>query len=105
MRYDCAMWRFSDAGVELREHEDAPDVGVEAVADRDVDQAGILPPIGTAGFERCWVKGNSRVPRPPPRTRARTSLFTLVFVPDVLAVHHIDYFLADVGGVVGDALE
>jgi hypothetical protein len=25
--------------VELREHEDAPDVGVQAVADRNVDQA------------------------------------------------------------------
>ncbi|MNT29362.1 hypothetical protein D3C71_1733200 [compost metagenome] len=27
-----------------------------------------LPAIGTAGFERCSVKGYKRVPRPPPKT-------------------------------------
>src|SRR5574342_660479 len=64
-----------------------------------------LPPMGTAGFDRCWVSGNSRVPRPPPSTRARTSLFTLVFVPDVLAVDHVDHFFADVRGMVRDPLQ
>ena len=34
-----------------------------------------LPPIGTAGFERCWVSGKRRVPWPPPRMSASTSLF------------------------------
>src|SRR6185295_9229034 len=32
-----------------------------------------LPPIGTAGFDRLSVSGNSRVPRPPPRMIATTS--------------------------------
>ena len=31
-----------------------------------------LPPIGTAGFERNLVRGNRRVPRPPPRTMLTT---------------------------------
>src|SRR5882762_2580157 len=35
-----------------------------------------LPPIGTAGFDRCWVSGKSRLPCPPPRMSASTSLFT-----------------------------
>src|SRR4051812_27165662 len=32
-----------------------------------------LPPMGTAGFDRFRVSGNSRVPRPPPRMIANTS--------------------------------
>src|SRR5574341_760258 len=32
-----------------------------------------LPPIGTAGFERWCVRGNRRVPRPPPRMTAMHS--------------------------------
>src|SRR6266542_2191443 len=32
-----------------------------------------LPPIGTAGLERSMVRGYSRVPRPPPRIRLKTS--------------------------------
>ena len=34
-----------------------------------------LPPIGTAGFERRCVSGNSRVPWPPPRMIARTCVY------------------------------
>src|SRR5450759_2209854 len=30
-----------------------------------------LPAMGTAGLERCWVSGKSRLPRPPPRMTAR----------------------------------
>src|SRR6266480_2942110 len=30
-----------------------------------------LPPKGTAGFDRCTVKGNRRLPAPPPRITAR----------------------------------
>src|SRR5215813_7328036 len=30
-----------------------------------------LPPSGTAGFERNWVRGNRRLPAPPPRMTAR----------------------------------
>src|ERR1051325_3911541 len=30
-----------------------------------------LPPSGTAGFERCCVRGDRRVPAPPPRITAR----------------------------------
>src|SRR6185369_13163619 len=29
-----------------------------------------LPPNGTAGFDRSWVKGNRRLPAPPPRITA-----------------------------------
>src|SRR5919108_109702 len=36
-----------------------------------------LPPIGTAGFERCWVRGKSREPCPPPRMIASTSFMSL----------------------------
>jgi hypothetical protein len=36
-----------------------------------------LPPIGTAGFERVSVNGKRRLPWPPPRMIARTSVFTL----------------------------
>src|SRR5919112_2709145 len=34
-----------------------------------------LPPSGTAGFERCKVSGDSRVPAPPPSMTA--SMFGL----------------------------
>src|SRR5688572_22378350 len=44
-----------------------------------------LPPSGTAGFERSFVNGNSRVPAPPPRITARTFRelrnFRPVFIP------------------------
>src|SRR5438477_2654017 len=33
-----------------------------------------LPAMGTAGFERRYVSGKSRVPRPPPRMMASRSL-------------------------------
>src|SRR5215212_11498162 len=32
-----------------------------------------LPAIGTAGFDRWWVSGKRRCPRPPPRMMASTS--------------------------------
>jgi hypothetical protein len=32
-----------------------------------------LPPKGTAGFARSFVKGNNRVPFPPPNTIDNTS--------------------------------
>src|SRR5262245_56107825 len=32
-----------------------------------------LPPIGTAGLDRECVRGNRRVPRPPPKMIASTS--------------------------------
>ncbi len=35
-----------------------------------------FPPMGTAGFERCAVRGKSRVPRPPPRITASASFIT-----------------------------
>src|SRR6188472_477394 len=39
-----------------------------------------LPPMGTAGLDRCRVSGNSRVPRPPPRMTARTSFICILSV-------------------------
>src|SRR4029453_14388911 len=30
-----------------------------------------LPPIGTAGFDRCCVSGKRRLPAPPPRMTAK----------------------------------
>src|SRR3954454_23262721 len=35
-----------------------------------------LPPMGMAGLLRALVSGYRRVPRPPPRTRLRTSPMT-----------------------------
>src|SRR5947208_13765132 len=40
-----------------------------------------LAPIGTAGFERWWVSGNNRVPRPPPRINVSTSFMDPILVP------------------------
>src|SRR5688500_13511644 len=36
-----------------------------------------LPPMGTAGLERCCVSGNRRDPCPPPRMIASTSFISL----------------------------
>src|SRR5262249_54112102 len=61
---------------------------------------GWLPPIGTAGFDRCTVSGNRREPWPPPRTIARTSLFIAIRnAHDMPASHHRRN-----RGVVSDAL-
>ena len=46
--------------------------GVQAAALIGISMRRYLPPIGTAGFDRECVSGNSRVPRPPPRMIART---------------------------------
>jgi hypothetical protein len=42
-----------------------------------------LPPSGTAGFERVMVKGERRVPAPPPKITARIfGLFgAIIFQP------------------------
>src|SRR5688572_11003582 len=37
-----------------------------------------LPPSGTAGFERCAVSGNKRVPAPPPRITASMLRFRAI---------------------------
>ena len=42
-------------GVELGEHSDVEDAGVDAVADGDIDQAVLA--MGTAGLERILVSG------------------------------------------------
>ena len=38
-----------------------------------------FPPIGTAGFDREWVSGKRRVPRPPPRMIASTSFMETAY--------------------------
>ena len=59
--------------VELRQHEDAPDLGVQAAADRDVDQ-----PVPAAdrhgGLRPVAVSGKRRAPCPPPRMMASVSV-------------------------------
>src|SRR6185503_3202029 len=41
-----------------------------------------FPPSGTAGLERCWVRGKSRVPAPPPRiTASRLCFAGICFQP------------------------
>ena len=63
--------------IELRQHEDPPvSACMQLLMGMSIRR--YLPPIGTAGFERCWVSGKSRVPRPPPRISASTSLFTAI---------------------------
>src|SRR5918912_4020276 len=45
-----------------------------------------LPPSGTAGFERASVKGDRRVPAPPPRITARMfGLFGAIRFPNLSA--------------------
>jgi hypothetical protein len=61
--------------IELRQHEDPADVGVQAVADRDVDQ----PVLAGDRHGRLRAELRQRkeaVPCPPPRMIASTSLFT-----------------------------
>src|SRR6185295_14011766 len=75
MRYDCAMCRFSDAelncvSTKMRRMSACRQLLIGISISR------YLPPIGTAGFERCCVNGNRREPWPPPRMSASTSLFT-----------------------------
>src|SRR5262245_44784787 len=112
MRYACAMCGLSDAELNcVRTKIRRMSACRQLLTGMSISR--YLPPIGTAGFERCCVSGNSRVPRPPPRTMARTSLITgrlfyggqLVFVPNILAVHHVDHFLADVRRMVRDTLD
>lgn len=55
------------SGVELREHEDAPDPAVETVADGNVDET-VLASERHGGLGA--VRGKSRAPVPPPRIRA-----------------------------------
>src|SRR5687768_11982236 len=50
-----------------------------------------LPPIGTAGFERVAVRGNSRVPCPPPRMIASVSLDMRGITPQPFVVPGPDY--------------
>ena len=38
-----------------------------------------LPASGTAGFDRIEVRGESRVPRPPPKTIATTFFMMVVY--------------------------
>ena len=66
-RLDVAMQRHA---VELGQHVDRPQSRVQAIADRNIDKA-IFSPKGTAGLERSLVRGNNRVPAPPPMTIAR----------------------------------
>ena len=41
-----------------------------------------LPANGTAGFDRFWVRGNSRVPRPPPIINPKTSFIIIAtYIP------------------------
>src|SRR5450432_4205200 len=53
-----------------------------------------LPPIGTAGLERLSVRGNRRVPRPPPRMIANTSSIEVSVSPPATG----RYFGAAVSG-------
>src|SRR6185436_3547080 len=70
-RYVCAMCLLSDAELycvktnvrrmsELMQFESA------------ISTSRYLPPSGTAGFDRCCVSGNRRLPAPPPRMTANS---------------------------------
>jgi hypothetical protein len=43
-----------------------------------------FPPKGTAGFALAWVKGNNRVPLPPPNTIDKTSDMMLLLIIRIL---------------------
>src|ERR671921_814470 len=56
-----------------------------------------LPPSGTAGFERRSVKGDRRVPAPPPRITARMfGLFGAM-------AHNLPYLIGELIGLSIDA--
>src|SRR4029077_14845192 len=75
IRYVCPTWRLSDAelncvSTKIRRTSACRQLLIATSTSR------YLPPIGTAGLERCCVSGNSRLPWPPPRIIARTSVLT-----------------------------
>jgi hypothetical protein len=53
-------------GLVLREHEDAAQSGMQAVAEREINDA-VSPPEGTAGFALSAVNGCRRELIPPAR--------------------------------------
>ena len=68
----AAMWRLSDAELncvrtKMRRSSACRQLLI------GMSMSRYLPPIGTAGFDRAWVSGKSRVPRPPPRMMTITS--------------------------------
>src|SRR5215471_5997408 len=69
------MWRFSDAELNcVRTKIRRMSACRQLLIGMSISR--YWPPIGTAGFERCWVSGNRRDPCPPPRMMATTSLLT-----------------------------
>jgi hypothetical protein len=63
--------------VELRQQEDPVDVGVDAVADRDIDEP-VFAGEGHRGLAALVREGGSRVPRPPPIMTASTRFWVVI---------------------------
>ncbi len=71
------MWRFKDA--ELYCVSTKIFVMSELMQfDTGMSTRRYLPPSGTAGLDRIRVKGNKRVPAPPPRITARRFRFVAI---------------------------
>jgi len=58
--------------IELGQNKYSVDTGMDAIADRDIDQA-VFAADRHDDFERYCVSGNSREPRPPPNINPTTS--------------------------------
>ena len=72
---DVALQR---PGAVLDEDEDFPDIGVDAIAKREIDEP-VFSGEGTAGLERTLVSGCNLSPLPPARIMVRTfSIFEAV---------------------------
>src|SRR6476659_7210937 len=84
------MWRFSDAelncvSTKIRRMSACRQLLIGMSINR------YWPAIGTAGFERSCVSGKRRVPCPPPRMIARTSLFTNISVADATPANLLEF--------------
>src|SRR2546423_13220464 len=60
----------------------------------DTSTIRYFPPSGTAGLDRCAVRGNKRLPAPPPRITARR-----------LGLEGIEFSREDIGKGSGDSRE
>src|SRR5215217_390430 len=71
------MWRLSDA--ELYCVNMKMRISPELMQlETGMSMSLYLPPSGTAGFARSFVRGASRCPAPPPRITANTSFISIM---------------------------
>src|SRR5205823_5838462 len=85
------MWRFNDAELNcvITKIFFKPELRQLLIG---TSISRYLPPSGTAGFDRSWVRGNRRLPAPPARMIDRTCVgFSLLF--RIIWVLIVAYFI------------